>query len=91
MKIKRMSLLTNRNIIDRNFGLFKILDEKEKIIKINLQDYSNTSMNLTIIFIKENKKIETKKRIEEINITKNSFMKSLNVCEDVKRNIYSFL
>jgi len=86
-----MSLLTNRNIIDRNFGLFKILDEKEKIIKINLQDYSNTSMNLTIIFIKENKKIETKKRIEEINITKNSFMKSLNVCEDVKRHIYSFL
>ena len=68
-----------------------MLDEKEKLIKMNLQDYSNIFINSTIHFIRENKKIETKKRIEEMNISKNNVMNSLNVCEDVKRHIYSFL
>ena len=42
-------------------------------------------------FFRGKKKFETKKRIEEMNISKNNFMKSLNVCKDIKRHIYSFL
>ena len=52
MKIKRISRMSTRSIMERNFGLFKMLDEKEKLIKMNLQDYSNIFINSTIQFIR---------------------------------------
>ena len=67
-------------------NIYNIKYEFDQIIEIT-NDYANIQYN----FLKDKKKIETRNRINEINLAKQDFMKSLNICEDIKRHIYSFL
>ena len=51
-----------------------------------------TDHNLIIYkFLRDKKKMKTQKIIDELNKTKSEFMHSLNVCDDIKRHIYSFM
>ena len=98
----RIYRMKKDRIFDYYLNIFWTIDKKETEIKITFNDFSNSlfkqsinmmyEYNLIICKAKEDKrKIETKKKIEEMNTAKQDFMKSLNVCEDVKRHIYSFL
>ena len=53
----------------------------------DFDNYVNTAHG----FINKKRKMENRKRIQDVSSAKRDFMNSLNVCEDVKRYIYSFL
>ena len=98
----RIYRMKKDRIFDYYLNIFRTIDKKETEIKITFNDFSNSlfkqsinmmyEYNLIICKAEEDKrKIETKKKIEEMNTAKQDFMKSLNVCEDVKRHIYLFM
>ena len=57
----------------------------------NFANEFNNYANTVHSFLNKRRKMENRKRIQETNLAKRDFIKSLNVCEDVKRYIYSFL
>ena len=91
---------------DKDYSVRKdikdVIGEKEWINMITFSNYTtfyhfnmlNIMVGHNLIlhrFFKGKKKIETRNKINEINLAKQDFMKSLNICEDIKRHIYSFL
>ena len=101
-KLKNKLITLRQNNNDYFLELLVLEHEKERQIKIIFNNYKYISydkiLKLTYEyndiqygFFTTKKRIEARKRIEELNSAKQDFMKSLNICEDIKRHIYSFL
>ena len=81
-----MCSLCMRNIIDLKFCT-RFMDSLSTMY-YKLITYHNL---LIYKFLKDKKKMNTQKRIDELNKAKSKFMHSLNICDDIKRHIYLFM
>ena len=90
--------------VNHNTDIFRTIGEKDEILydRFNwcwpmhklyfemLDNFAEYNIDLHR-FIKGKKKIETRERLDKLNEAKSDFMASVNVCEDVKHHIFSFL
>ena len=84
------------------FDLYKIIDQKETLIKTNFNDFSNSLFRLSITmmndynilrrrFIKDKHKIKIRERIDNKNNALCDFMRQNKICGDIRLHIYSFM
>ena len=60
---------------------------------ISTMYYKPISIHYLLIykFFKDIENKKTRKRIDDLNNAKSKFMISLNICDDIKKHIYSFM